>query len=205
MPVFLYCLTPVLTQRKDRFKPWDYHYDAEHDQLICRLATACGTLQQTGMEKGSTAACQKPAAAARAGKSAVQVKRARKYSSATSGRNSGCCRGDPQNRPWQGFILHAQGNDRAGLRRRKRKTRHALYPPLRPGPRHKMVKLKFAAMNLKKLAIWSWKAPSPFTFVLFMQNLCFVLRFGKGSLTTEGQAWSLSLLVCLAAGQRRDG
>ena len=29
------------------------------------------------------------------------------------------------------------------------------------------VKLKFAAMNLKKLAIWSWKAPSPFTFVLF--------------------------------------
>ena len=32
------------------------------------------------------------------------------------------------------------------------------------------VKLKFAAMNLKKLAIWSWKTPS-------------VLRFGKGSLT----------------------
>ena len=29
------------------------------------------------------------------------------------------------------------------------------------------VKLKFAAMNLKKLAIWSWKTPSPFPFVLF--------------------------------------
>ena len=23
--------------KKDRFKPWDYHYDAEHDQLICPL------------------------------------------------------------------------------------------------------------------------------------------------------------------------
>ena len=29
------------------------------------------------------------------------------------------------------------------------------------------VKLKFAAMNLKKLAIWSWKTPSPFAVFLF--------------------------------------
>ena len=34
------------------------------------------------------------------------------------------------------------------------------------------VKLKFAAMNLKKLAIWSWKSIFPYSFFIFSIRFC---------------------------------
>ena len=42
------------------------------------------------------------------------------------------------------------------------------------------VKLKFAAMNLKKLAIWSWKTPSPFAVFSFMPELPFCPAIWQG-------------------------
>ena len=154
--------------KKDRFKPWDYHYDAEHDQLICPLGH-----------------CLRHTTTDRNGK--------RFYRSMPK-----ACRGCPcrekcgatekgqkvlQRHVWQEFLDVVEAIRKTDLGKalysmRKEtiervfadaKEKHAMRYTHHRGLARvtRWVKLKFAAMNLKKLAIWSWKTPSPFTFVLF--------------------------------------
>ena len=169
IPVLPYTRSHI---KKDRFKPWDYHYDAEHDQLICPLGH-----------------CLRHTTTDRNGK--------RFYRSMPK-----ACRGCPcrekcgatekgqkvlQRHVWQEFLDVVEAIRKTDLGKalysmRKEtiervfadaKEKHAMRYTHHRGLARvtRWVKLKFAAMNLKKLAIWSWKAPSSFTFVLFYARI----------------------------------
>ena len=178
--------------KKDRFKPWDYHYDAEHDQLICPLGH-----------------CLRHTTTDRNGK--------RFYRSMPK-----ACRGCPcrekcgasekgqkvlQRHVWQEFLDVVQAIRKTDLGKalysmRKEtiervfadaKEKHAMRYTHHRGLARvtRWVKLKFAAMNLKKLAIWSWKTPSPFTFVLFYARknrnfVCYLYRVLCGGVRPHG-------------------
>lgn len=61
----------------------------------------------------------------------------------------------------QGHLQAKTTKNRACVCRCKRKARYALYAIQRLGSGYQLGELKFAAMNLKKLATWKWKRKNP--------------------------------------------
>ena len=146
--------------RKDRYKPWDYEYDPVNDRYICPQG---GALRHTTTNKEGK----------------------RTYRSTPKDCRDCPCKslcGANENGQkvltthiWQEYLdiveqlrKTERGKDIYAMRKQTiervfadAKEKHAMRYTHHRGLTRvtRWVKLKFAAMNLKKLAIWSWNAP----------------------------------------------
>jgi transposase len=158
--------------KKDGFKPWDYTYDEANDQIICPRGEILRhtTTDKTG--KRTYRSCPK---------SCVNCPCREKCGANEKGQKL------IQRHIWQEYLdlveqLRKTERGRALYDKRKEtiervfadaKEKHAMrYTQHRGLARvDSWVRLKFACMNLKKLAIWSWRDP---TFLRFFLAYCHI-------------------------------
>jgi transposase len=161
------------TGKKDGYRPWDYEYDPANDQYICPQGSI---LRHTTTNKDGK----------------------RTYRSTPKDcKNCPCkalCGANEQGQKlltthiWQEYLdlveqlrKTERGKEIYAMRKETiervfadAKEKHAMRYTHHRGLARvtNWVRLKYAAMNLKKLAVWSWKAPCPLVFfsILCPQN-----------------------------------
>lgn len=145
---------------KDRFKPWEYHYDRENDQMVCPMG--CPLRHTTTDREGKRVYRSTP-------QNCVNCPCREKCGANEKGQKM------MQRHIWQEFIDTAEAIRKTDYgkevyRKRKEtiervfadaKEKHAMRYTHHRGLTRvtNWVRLKFAAMNLKKLAVWAWNSP----------------------------------------------
>lgn len=146
--------------KKDGFKPWDYAYDETNDEIVCPLGER---LRHTTTDKDGK----------RVYRSVPKICRSCPYREKCGANEKG--QRVIQRHIWQEYIdlvneLRKTDRGKALYEKRKEtiervfadaKEKHAMrYTHMRGLARvETWVRLKFACMNLKKLATWGWNNP----------------------------------------------
>ena len=166
----------------------EYTYDPANDTYTCPRAGSCGIPRQTGMASGPTEARRSSAGTAHAKRNAGRTKRGKRHTTHI----------------WQEYLdlveqirktdrakaIYAQRKETIERVFADAKERHAMRYTHHRGRAAvtRWVRLKFAAMNLKKLAVWSWKnSIFAFIFAWFCPNYEKTPAFAprkRGSLTS---------------------
>lgn len=156
------------TGKKDRFRPWDYTYDAATDTFTCPHGK---TLRHTTTSKDGkrtyrstpkhcrNCPCREACGANEKGQKVLQTHIWQEYLDLV----------EQLRKTEVGKDIYAQRKETVERAFADAKEKHGMrYTHHRGLARvSAWVRLKFAAMNLKKLAIWSWKTPAFSLFLSF--------------------------------------
>jgi transposase len=158
--------------KKDGYKPWDYEYDPVQDQFVCPQG---GILRHTTTNKDGKRAyrstpkdckncpCKAQCGANEKGQKLLTTHIWQEYLDLV----------EQLRKTERGKEIYAMRKETIERVFADAKEKHAMRYTHHRGLARvtNWVRLKYAALNLKKLAVWSWKAPHSFAFFsIFFQK-----------------------------------
>ena len=153
---------------KDRYKPWEYQYEPESDSYRCPRG---GVLRHTTTDKDGKRSYRSTPAACRdcpgKGKCGANEKGQKVFTTHIWQESLDLV--EAIRKTERGKAIYAKRKETIERVFADAKEKHAMRYTHHRGLAAvtRWVRLKYAAMNLKKLAVWSWRNSIPFDFYLY--------------------------------------